>query len=75
MDNDTINYIIKRLLENADYAAEEAAKEPDNKFYVGIRQGYWQVLDTIKSEFMVADYDLEECGLDIDLDRKCMIGK
>ena len=75
MDNDTINYIIKRLLENADYAAEEAAKEPDNKFYVGIRQGNWQVLDTIKSEFMVADYDLEECGLDIDLDRKYMIGK
>lgn len=75
MDNDTINYIIKRLLENADYAAEEAAKEPDNKFYVGIRQGYWQVLDIIKSEFMVADYDLEECGLDIDLDRKYMIGK
>ena len=75
MDNDTINYIIKRLLENADYAAEEAAKEPDNKFYVGIRQGYWQVLDTIKSEFMVADYDLEECGLDIDLDLKYMIGK
>ena len=75
MDNDTINYIIKRLLENADYAAEEAAKEPDNKFYVGIRKGYWHVLDTIKSKFMAADYDLDECGLAIDLDRKYMIGK
>jgi hypothetical protein len=75
MDNYTINYIIKRLLKNADHAAEEAAKEPDNEFNIGIRQGYWEVLDTIKSEFMVADYDLEECGLDIDLDRKYMIGK
>lgn len=29
---------------------------------------YYEVLDTIKNDLIIAEYDLQECGLDIDLD-------
>ena len=72
MNNDVFNHIVNRLLSNADDALNEWAQNKSDEFYQGQRLGYWEVLDTLKSELLVADYDLKACGLDIDVDAKYM---
>lgn len=72
MNNDIFNHIVERLLSNADDALKEFEQNNDDEFYQGRRLAYWEVLDTLKSELMVADYDLKTCGLDIDVDAKYM---
>ena len=72
MNNDIFNHIVERLLRNADDALKEFDQNKDDEFYQGRRLAYWEVLDTLKSELMVADYDLKACGLDRDVDAKYM---
>ena len=72
MNNDIFNHIVERLLRNADDALKEFDQNKDDEFYQGRRLAYWEVLDTLKSELMVADYDLKASGLDIDVDAKYM---
>lgn len=69
MNNDTIKFIISRVLENANEALEEAKENKDDDFYKGKKLAYYEILDTIKNEIDIRDEDLKEFGLDIDLEK------
>lgn len=69
MNNDLFNYIIERIISNADDAREEE-KTKNADFYKGKSFAYYEVLDTIKNDLITEEYDLSECGLDIDLEEK-----
>ena len=47
---------------------KDAKANDKDEFYVGKKLAYYEVLDTIKNDLIIAEYDLQECGLDIDLD-------
>ena len=68
MNNDIFNHIINRLLSNANDALKDGQGNDKDEFYVGKKLAYYEVLDTIKNDLIIAEYDLQECGLDIDLD-------
>ena len=68
MNNDIFNHIINRLLSNANDALKDVQANDKDEFYVGKKLAYYEVLDTIKNDLIIAEYDLQECGLDIDLD-------
>lgn len=58
-------FIVKRIVA----AAKEAADEKDGSaFEDGRRLGYYEVLDIVKNELTVREIDLEQFGLDFDLD-------
>lgn len=75
MNNDIFNHLMERLLSKADDALNTYQKDKSNEFYSGRVEAYYEVLDALKSELTVWDYDLDQCRLDFDLDRKYMIGK
>ncbi len=68
--DDVLNVIIRRLLEDADEAAEEFSKQPQNMYYQGVKTAYYMVLDTIKNTLLREDCDPADFGLDVDLDKK-----
>ena len=68
MNDATVKFIISRVIEYANDAAEEAKGNNDD-FYKGRKLAYYEILDTIKNELEATDQDLEELGLDIDLDK------
>lgn len=70
MNNDIFNYLMERLLSKADDALNTYQKDKSNEFYSGRVEAYYEVLDALKSELTVWDYDLDQCGLDFDLDKK-----
>ena len=70
MNNDIFNHLMERLLSKADDALNTYQKDKSNEFYSGRVEAYYEVLDALKSELTVWDYDLDQCGLDIDLDKK-----
>lgn len=74
MSNETFDYIISRLLDNANDVFEDEKEEGRSEFYNGKKLAYYEILDTIKNELILADYNLSECGLDINLE-KDYIGK
>ena len=63
-----MKYIVARLLDNANDAAEEYSRDKDNKFQAGRRSAYYEMLDILRTELDVRDEDLKEFGLDIDLE-------
>lgn len=69
MNNDTIKFIISRIIDNANEALIEH-KENKGDFYDGKTLAYYEVLDTIKNELEAHDQDLKEFGLDIDLEKE-----
>ena len=69
MSEEAYKFIIKRVIQNALDATEEA-KENNDDFYNGRKLAYYEMLDTIKSELYVRDADLKEFGLDINLEKE-----
>ena len=69
MNDATIKFIISRVIENANDAAEEAKQNKGDDFYKGRKFAYYEILDTIKSELEAHDQDLKDFGLDIDLEK------
>ena len=69
-NNDIFNHLMERLLSKADDALNTYQKDKSNEFYSGRVEAYYEVLDALKSELTVWDYDLDQCGLDFDLDKK-----
>ena len=69
MNEATIKFIVSRVIENANDAAEELQQNPNDDFYKGRKLAYYEILDTIKSELISHDQDLKEFGLDIDLEK------
>lgn len=68
MMNESIKFIIARLIDRANESAVEAKELPDD-FNKGRRLAYYEVLDTIKSELQVRNVDLKEYGLDVNLEK------
>ena len=72
MNDQWFNHIIRRLIDNANDILEDEKTHPDDKFVQGEKFAYYLVLDSIKNDLITMEYDLGECGLDIDLDEKYM---
>lgn len=69
MNEETIEFIISRVIENANDALEEAKQNKGDDFYKGKKLAYYEILDTLKNELMVREQDLNKYGLDIDLEK------
>ena len=69
LTNDEWDYIISRVLRNAIDAAEEARQLPYNEFNDGRALAYYEVLDTMKNEFLAREVDVERLGLGGSLER------
>ena len=70
MDNDLFDYIVSLLVRNANDSIEECRESKHDSFEEGRKQAYYEVLDTIKNQLIVAEYNLEDCGLDFNLEEK-----
>ena len=66
---DSIKYIISRLVENAYDATKESKEDKNNLFAAGRKVAYYEMLDILKSELSVREQDLKEFGIDIDLEK------
>ena len=67
MTSDTVKWLINSILEKA----QETVKEYPSKkteFAEGLMEGYYEVLDMLKSRLTAAGEDLSEYGLEIDLE-------
>lgn len=69
LTEESLKYIIARLLDNAKDCMIEYKENPKNPFYDGKSLAYFEMLDTMKNELIVRDVDLKEYGLDIDLEK------
>ncbi len=70
LTQEDIEYIVARLLKNANEAVGEYQKDTNNLFMVGRKLAYYEMLDILRTELDVRDQDLKELGLDIDLEQK-----
>ncbi len=59
MNNDVFNHIINRLLSNANDALKDAQANGKDEFCIGKKLAYYEVLDTIKNDLIIAEYDLQ----------------
>lgn len=69
MNQSTIEFIISRIIDNANDALEEANENVNDDFYKVRKLAYYEILDTIKNELIANEQDLEPFGLDIDLEK------
>ena len=67
-----IEYIIDRLLKNAQETVGEWEKDKSNLFYDGKALAYYEMLDIIKAELDIREQDLKEFGLDVNLEEKLL---
>lgn len=70
MNKSEVEYILARVIDNANDAFEEAKENAGDDFYKGKKLAYYEILDTIKNELIARDQDLKEFGLDVDLEKK-----
>ena len=66
MRKSEIEYILSRIVKNAKATLVESEK--NDAFQKGRKFAYHEILDTIKNELIVREQNLEEYGLDIDLE-------
>lgn len=69
LTRENMKYIIARLLDNANDAAEDYKRDKSNKLLAGRKMAYYEMLDILRTELDVRDEDLEEFGLNIDLEK------
>ena len=69
LSEESLKYIIARLVNNANEAVEESEKDKGKVFNQGRRLAYYEMLDVLKSELDVRDADLKELGLDFDVNK------
>ena len=55
MDNDLFDYIVSLLVRNANDSIEECRESKHDSFEEGRKQAYYEVLDTIKNQLIVAE--------------------
>lgn len=67
LTQESMKYIISRLLERAGEAIEESKADPKSDYEAGRKTAYYEMLDILKTELDVREQDLKEFGLDIDL--------
>ena len=69
ISEESLKYIIARLVDNANEAVGESEKDKSDLFNQGRRLAYYEMLDILKSELDVIDADLKELGLDFDVNK------
>lgn len=69
LNEDSLKFIIARLVENANDAVKESEKDKSDAFNQGRRLAYYEMLDILKNELDVRDADLKELGLDFDVNK------
>ena len=69
LDEETLKYIA-RLVERADEAMQEYINDKDNDFKNGRSLAYYEMLDILRTELDLSEQDLNEFGLDFDLEEK-----
>lgn len=67
---ESLQFIVSRLIQNADEAVREARADRGDLFKSGRSEAYYEMLDTLKSELGVRDADLSRYGLDVDLEAR-----
>ena len=67
MHEETLQYLISRVLERAIESRQEKNAAPGDDFQDGRNLAYFEVLDILKGELLVHGYDPEEYGLAFDL--------
>lgn len=70
MNDETVRYIIARLVERTDEAAQEHEMDKSNEFESGRALAYYEMLDILKTELDLNDQDLKDYGLDINLEAR-----
>ena len=70
LDEETLKYIIARLVERADEAMQEYINDKDNDLKNGRSLAYYEMLDILRTELDLSEQDLNEFGLDFDLEEK-----
>lgn len=65
---ESLQYIVHRLISNAEDAVKESDANKEDKFNLGRRLAYYEMLDILKSELDIRDADLEAYGLDANID-------
>lgn len=61
-------FFIARLVERADEAMQEYLNDKDNDFKNGRSLDYYEMLDILRTELDLSEQDLNEFGLDFDLE-------
>ena len=67
MHEETLQFLISRILERAVESKQEKKDAPGDEFQDGRNLAYYEVLDILKSELIVHGYEPKEFGLDFDL--------
>ncbi|CAI3319699.1 hypothetical protein CIRMBP1310_01684 [Enterococcus cecorum] len=73
MNEDSLKYLIAKLIEDADdvKAEFENIQNKDEKLFLeGKRLAYYEMLLTIQNELDIEDQDLAEFGLNINLEKE-----
>lgn len=69
LTEESLKYIISRILDNANDTLQESLNNKDDEFYQGKKLAYYEMLDVLKNDLDIREQDLKEFGLDIDLDK------
>ena len=72
MSESALQYILSRMLDNANDTMKELNNNPKDLFYQGKQLAYYEMIDTIKNELEAHNQDLKEYGLDFDLEDKLL---
>lgn len=68
MTNELFNSIVRSLIDRAlDARSDEI--ENNSEYDDGRSLAYYEILDTVKNRLILYEYDLSECGLDVDLEK------
>lgn len=67
MTESELEFIISRVIKNAEDAVEES-KNDNSAFLDGKKLAYYEILDTIRNELVIREIDLKRFGLDIVLE-------
>lgn len=68
ISGERVKHIVLRVLQNANKALDMKSKN-NSEYADGLSDAYYEVLSTIQSELVIANQDLSEYGLDIDLEK------
>lgn len=68
---ETIEYIASRLIDRANEAMLESAKDRNNPFNAGHAKAYCDMVGILQSKLRMTEQDLKALNLDMDLLRRC----
>lgn len=74
LEQSEIEYIIARLVKNANDSVADAKKTPC-EFNEGRKQAYYEVLDTIKNELLFREQNLQDYGYEKNWEEHLMFSK